>query len=164
MEQTIFYYGYKNAYGQIEKAVSSRTYNTREEAEMAKKEAESTSQYNVSYEVFCTNRQKDEAFTAAMNKVWHDASETGNDNVQEYLFDYFSDDLFFICDEDMFIPAYRQNQSAMYGLLRGLMNYDWFWCKPDGSIDVENANHPDVAEALQPYVTKEMGLKALASF
>lgn len=162
MEQTTFFYGFKKSNGTMEKVFGSRGYNTREEAETAMAEAQPN--HKLTLEVFSTTRQKDEAFTAVMNKVWHTASETGNDNVQEYIVDYFCDDLFEICDDDMFIPAYMQNESAMYGLLRGLMNYDWFWCKPDGSIDVENANHPDVAEALQPYVTKEMGLKALASF
>ena len=137
-------------------------YTDRKEAEAAM--AIEQADCKLPLEIFSTTRQKDEAFTAAMNKVWHTASETGNDNVQEYIVAYFTDDIFDIFTDDLFAPAFMQNENAMYGLLRGLMNYDWFWCNEDGTIDVENANEPDVAEALQPYVTKEMGLKALESF
>ena len=162
MEKTTYFYGYKKPNGKIEKCIGARVFDTREAAEAAM--AEATEWRNTPLEVFSTTRQKDEAFTAAMNKVWHIASETGNEDVQEYIIDYFNDDIFDVFDDDLFSPAFMQNESAMYGLLRGLMNYDWFWCKEDGSIDVENANEPEVAKALQPYVTKEMGLKALASF
>ena len=107
---------------------------------------------------------KDEKFTEAMNKVYHMARETGHDDVMEYIFDYFLDEENEVFNDYEFIPAYRQNECGMYGLLRGLMNYDWFWCNKDGTIDVENANYPEVAKAIQPYVTREMGLQALASF
>lgn len=162
MEQTTFFYGWRKSNGTPEKAYGARVYTDRNEAEAAMKLAQAD--YTKTLEIFSTTRQKDEAFTAAMNKVNHMAYETGNDDVQEYVMDYFTDEIFDIFEDDLMIPAFMQNPSAMYGLLRGLMNYDWFWCAPDGSIDVENANYPDVAEALQPYVTKEMGLKALASF
>ena len=162
MEKTTFYYGWKQSNGKPYKVYGSRVFTNRKEAEVAMQKEQATTKMTL--EIFTTTRQKDEAFTEAMRKVWRKASDTGNDDVQEYLVAYFSDDLFMVCEDDEFSPAYMQNQSAMYGLLRGLMNYDWFWCKEDGSIDVENANDPDVAEALQPYVTKEMGLKALASF
>ena len=111
-----------------------------------------------------TTMSKDTKFTEAMNKVFKMASETGHDDVQEYIFDYFYDDDNDVMTEEEYIPAFRQNECGMYGLLRGLMNYDWFWVKEDGSIDVENANYPEVAKAIKPYVTTEMGLKALASF
>lgn len=107
---------------------------------------------------------KDTKFTEAMNKVYHMAIETGHDDVMEYIFCYFLDEENEVLNDYEFIPAYRQNECGMYGLLRDLMNYDWFWVNEDGTIDVENANYPEVAKAIQPYVTKEMGLQALASF
>lgn len=108
--------------------------------------------------------EKDTKFTEAMNKVYHMARETGHDDVMEYIYDYFLDEENEVLNDYEFIPAFRQNECGMYGLLRVLMNYDWFWCKEDGTIDVENANYQEVAKAIQPYVTREMGLKALASF
>lgn len=162
MEKTTYFYGWRKQDGTPQKVYGAMVYTDRNEAEAAM--AIEQADCKMTLEIFSTTRQKDEAFTAAMNKVWHMASETGNEDVQEYIIDYFNDDIFDICTDDLFIPAFMQNESAMYGLLRGLMNYDWFWVSEDGSIDVENANDPDVAEALQPYVTKDMGLKALASF
>lgn len=164
MEKTTYFYGYKKPNGKIEKCIGARVFDNREEAEIAMAEAKKTGWKMTPLEVFSTTRQKDEAFTKAMQLVWRKASGTGNDDVQDYILSYFNDDIFDVFDDDICEVAYKQDKSAMYYLLRGLMNYDWFWCKEDGSIDVENANDPYVAEALQPYVTKEMGLKALASF
>lgn len=162
MEKTTYYYGWRKSNGKPEKVFGAMVYTDRKEAEaaMAIKQADC----KLPLEIFSTTRQKDEAFTAAMSKVWHMASETGNEDVQEFIIDYFNDDIFDICTDDLYAPAFMPNEDGLYFLLRGLMNYDWFWCNEDGSIDIKNANHPEVAEALQPFITKEMGLKALASF
>lgn len=162
MEKTTYFYGYRKPNGKIEKCIMARVFDTREAAEAAM--AEATEWRKTPLEVFSTTRQKDEAFTKAMQLVYRKASDTGNDDVQDYILSYFNDDIFDVFDDDICEVAYKQNEDAMYPLLRGLMNYDWFWCKEDGSIDVENANDPDVAAALQPYITKEMGLKALEHF
>lgn len=103
-------------------------------------------------------------FTKAMCIIFHEANIRMDDEIMNDIVDWFTDDENEIITDKVFKPAYKYNEDGMFYLLRDLMNLDWFWVNEDGTIDVQNANVPNVAKAIKPYVSKDMALRVRSSF
>lgn len=101
--------------------------------------------------------KKDIKFNNAMNKVFITACITGNDEVKETMFDYFYDSA-----TDSF--KFEGNEQHMFWLIRDLVNYDWLWIDESGKVDIKNANEPEIAKALRPFITTELGIQVNQSF
>lgn len=110
--------------------------------------------------------QKDVKFTEAMNRLFHEVfTHFGSGHsILETIVDNFSDDENEVLTDEEYIPAYKYDERGMFYLLYELMNWDCFWVKPDGTVDIENANEPEMAEIVAPYISPSLGLKVLLHF
>jgi hypothetical protein len=80
---------------------------------------------------------------------------TGGEDLKEYMFNAMGDLVF--GEGDDFKTVWTYNERSMMNLLRGIVNYDLIdiFSEP-GTINIENSNHPDIAEIMQKYCTPEM--------
>lgn len=101
--------------------------------------------------------RKDIKFDNAMNKVFTKACITGDDEIQDTMFAYFYDS-----ETDSF--KFDGNEQHMFWLIRDLVNYDWLWIDESGKVDIKNANKPEIAKALRPFITTELGIQVNQSF
>ena len=113
-----------------------------------------------------TVMKKDVKFTEAMNKLYSLVYQGwGSEHpVLEDIAAWFSDDANDIITDELIEFAYRFNEKGMFYLLRDLMNWDFLWVTEDGRIDIENANEPEIAKLISPYVQPELALKVRATF
>lgn len=104
---------------------------------------------------------KDIAFTNKINKLYHLIyTEWGSEHpALEIIQDFFPDDKNDIITDKKVELAWKYNEDGMFTLLRTLMNWDFFWVKDDGKIDVKNANDPKVAKIMSTLVSPQMALK-----
>ena len=95
-------------------------------------------------------------FSSDCEKLWRLFKDVvGGDELNEYMFASMGD---LVVDKgDDFSTVWKYNERSMANLLRGVVNYDLIdiFSKP-GTINIENSNHPDIAEILQKYCTPEM--------
>ena len=104
-----------------------------------------------------------EKFNKAMKKLFiimKDEGEMG-ENIREHIVNWFGADN---PDNEDDCWYFVYNEKGMYYLLRGLMNYDFFWVTENGKVDIKNANEPQVARLIAPFVTPEMCIQAANSF
>lgn len=103
-------------------------------------------------------------FAADCEQLWRLFKDvTGGDELNEYMFASMGDLVF--GEGDDFSTVWEYNERSMTNLLRGVVNYDLIdiFSEP-GTINVENSNHPDIAQILQKYCTPEMIKKVEATF
>ena len=110
--------------------------------------------------------KKNIEFSNAMNRLFSVIHENfGSEHpALSLIVDCFSDDENDVFTDDSVEFAYRPNDRGLFSLLRTLMNWDCFWVLDDGSIDVANANEPEIAELMKPFVSPELALNVRASF
>ena len=105
---------------------------------------------------------KNVEFTKAMELIFHVAHEDMNDDIMEDVV-YFSDKENEDFSGDNCEFAYAPHCGDMFYLIRDMMNYNWFWAR-NGKIDIENANRPEIAKAIEPFTTPELLIKVEQSF
>ena len=102
---------------------------------------------------------KENDFSEAMERLFNlILAECGSEHpVLETIVDWFADDK----EEEM---SFKFNDDGMFYLLRDLMNWDFFWVTEEGRVDVDNANEPEMAKLLEPFVSSELALRVKKSF
>ena len=99
--------------------------------------------------------QQNDEFSNDCEQLWRLFKDvTGGDDLNEYMFSAMGDLKF--GEGDDFSTVWTYNERSMLHLLRGVVNYDLIdiFSVP-GTINVENSNHPDIAQILQKYYTPE---------
>lgn len=96
----------------------------------------------------------EEKFKKMVDAVLAQAKDTCNYVVIGGVYDWFYNIL-----EDGFEYDYE----GMFYVVRDMMNFDWFWIR-NGKVDVKEANYPEVAELVAPFVDREMAEKLLDTF
>jgi len=59
---------------------------------------------------------------------------------------------------------YEWNPNKWARFLRDVVNYDWISLKKNGSIDIKNSNHKDIAAIISKWNTLDIGKKVYDSF
>ena len=77
----------------------------------------------------------------------------GGETLRELLFNTMGDISF--KNDDDFQTIWDYDKNSMQSLLYNIVNYDLITLR-DGAIDVENSNHPDIAEIMQKYCDYNM--------
>ena len=87
---------------------------------------------------------------------------TGGEELRGELFNM--GDLEFTADDDV-ITVWKYDRDIMTSLLRDVANYDLIdiFSVP-GTIDIENSNHPDIAEIMAKYCDSEMIERVRSTF
>lgn len=80
------------------------------------------------------------------------------DPVIETLYGWFA------IDNGTTDSSFKYNDDGMFELLRDVMNRDMFWVTDDGKVDVDNANNPEIATLIAPFVKADMALKVRDTF
>lgn len=98
-------------------------------------------------------------FTMDMNKLYNIVGdEIGGDSIKDtitgYIFDFDS-----WTDYDSNIVPCKFSENRMFYLAYDICNYDLICLNDDGTVDIENSNHPDIAQLIAPYLSKESGMK-----
>ena len=100
--------------------------------------------------------EPNDSFSIAMDKLYTLLrDEVGGDSLRESIADWFWQDW----NGDTRIVPCKYDDMGMSELLYGLCNYDLVSLNDDGSVNVENSNHPEIAEVISPFVKKEIGIR-----
>lgn len=96
----------------------------------------------------------------ALYTVFRDV--TGGEELRGELFNM--GDLEFTADDDV-ITVWKYDRDIMTSLLRDVANYDLIdiFSVP-GTINIENSNHPDIAEIMAKYCDSEMIERVRSTF
>lgn len=100
--------------------------------------------------------EPNDSFSIAMDKLYTLLrDEVGGDSLRESIADWFWQDW----NGDTRIVPCKYDDMGMSELLYGLCNYDLVSLNDDGSVNVENSNHPEIAQLISPFVKKEIGIR-----
>ena len=100
--------------------------------------------------------EPNDSFSIAMDKLYTLLrDEVGGDSLRESIADWFWQDW----NGDTRIVPCKYDDMGMSELLYGLCNYDLVSLNDDGSVNIENSNHPEIAEVISPFVKKEIGIR-----
>ena len=59
---------------------------------------------------------------------------------------------------------YKYSESKFSTFLRTIVNYDWICLRENGTIDIQNSNHKDIAKIISKYTEPEVGKKVYKTF
>lgn len=95
-------------------------------------------------------------FSKAMDELYNLVGDcVGGEEIRTTIASYFWKDW---DGEQMPVPC-EYDASGMSELLWDLCNFDLIFLNDDGTVNIEDSNHPDIARLVEPYVSVEDGLR-----